>query len=144
MRYRLLAESNGERTFAMVLDPGDEPISELTDFARRQGLAAAHFTAIGAFSGVTVGFFDLTTRQYKPVTLAEQVEVVALSGNVAMDGGKPKVHAHAVVARADGTAHGGHLLEARVDPTLDVVLVESPEHLRRVTDPRTGLALLAL
>ncbi len=144
MKYRRLTESNGERTFALVLDLGDEPVAELTDFARRQHVQAAHFSAIGAFSGVTLGFFDLAARDYRPVKLTEQVEVVALSGNIAMNDGEPKVHAHAVVARADGTAHGGHLMEARVDPTLEIVLVESPKHLRRVTDPRTGLPLLAL
>ena len=144
MRYRLLTDSNGERTFVVVLDVGEEPVAELTDFARRQSIQGAHFTAIGAFSAVTVGFFDIAARDYRRVKLGEQVEVVSLSGNIAMDGGKPKVHAHAVVARADGTAHGGHLLEAHVDPTLEIVLIESPQHLRRAIDARTGLALLAL
>jgi predicted DNA-binding protein with PD1-like motif len=144
MRYRLLTESNGERTFAMVLDVGDEPVAELTDFARRQHVRAAHFTALGAFSSVTVGFFDLTARDYRPIKLSEQVEVAALTGNIAVSDGEPKVHAHAVVTRADGTAHGGHLLEACVDPTLEIVLVESPKHLTRVTDARTGLPLLAI
>jgi predicted DNA-binding protein with PD1-like motif len=143
MRHRLLNDEHSERTFVVVLDPGDEPIAALTDFARRERLAGAHFTAIGAFRTVTVGFFDLATKTYSTVPLAEQVEVVSLAGNIAMSDGAPKVHAHVVVARADGSAHGGHLMEARVDPTLEIVLTESPRHLRRVSDPRTGLALLA-
>jgi predicted DNA-binding protein with PD1-like motif len=54
------------------------------------------------------------------------------------------VHAHVVVGKADGTAHGGHLMAAVVRPTLEVVVVESPRHLRRAVDPETGLALLDL
>jgi len=47
-----------------------------------------------------------------------------------------------VVSRADGTAMGGHLLEAHVRPTLEVVLTESPRHLHKRKDPDSGLALI--
>jgi hypothetical protein len=51
----------------------------------------------------------------------------------ATDRGKrePQVHAHAVIGKRDGTAHGGHLLQAHVRPTCEVVLTESPEHLKK-------------
>jgi hypothetical protein len=41
-------------------------------------------------------------------------------------------------------ALGGHILEAHVWPTLEVVLTESPRHLRRKIDDETGLALIEL
>jgi len=74
----------------------------------------------------------------------EQVEVLSLIGDVALDGGQPKIHAHVVVGKRDGSAHGGHLLTARVRPTLEVMLVESPARLARVYDPDSGLALIAI
>ncbi len=37
---------------------------------------------------------------------------------------------------------GGHLLEGIVRPTLEVMLTESPAHLRRRHDPRFGIALI--
>ena len=74
----------------------------------------------------------------------EQVEVLSLIGDVALDGEEPTLHAHVVVGRADGTAHGGHLLAARVWPTLEVMLAESPRHLHRRRDPDTALALIRL
>jgi len=135
-------DSTGARTWALVFDKGDEPVSGLTAFAKSQGLGGAHFTAIGAFSEVTLGYFDRKARDYKKIPLREQVEVLSLIGDVALDRGEPKVHAHVVVGRADGEARGGHLLEARVWPTLEVVLTESPRHLRKRHDPETGLALI--
>jgi len=66
------------------------------------------------------------------------------AGNIALEGDKPKVHAHIVVGRFNGSTLGGHLLEAHVRPTLEIVLVESPPHLRRTFDPASGLALLDL
>jgi predicted DNA-binding protein with PD1-like motif len=91
---------------------------------------------------VTLGFFDRARRDYARRVIREQVEVVSLLGNVALDAGEPRVHVHAVVARHDGGALGGHLLGGTVDPTLEVVIVESPTTLHRKTDPATGLALL--
>ena len=135
-------EVSGARTWALIFDKGDEPVSGLTAFAKSQGLSGAHFTAIGAFSEVTLGYFDRKARDYKKIPLREQVEVLSLIGDVALDRGEPKVHAHVVVGRADGEARGGHLLEARVWPTLEVVLTESPRHLRKRHDPETGLALI--
>ncbi|HEV8614452.1 MAG TPA: PPC domain-containing DNA-binding protein [Methylomirabilota bacterium] len=143
MRWRLL-DTTGETTYVLVLDKGDEVVGELTAFARAQHLAAAHFTGIGAFSEVTLGYFERDRRDYRKIPLREQVEVLSLIGDVALDGDEPKLHAHVVVGRADGTAHGGHLMDARVWPTLEVVLAESPRHLHRVRDPETGLALIRL
>ena len=107
-------EAGGARTWALIFDKGDEPVSGLTAFAKSQGLGGAHFTAIGAFSEVTLGYFDRKARDYKKIPLREQVEVLSLIGDVALDRGEPKVHAHVVVGRADGEARGGHLLDARV------------------------------
>ena len=137
-----LLDASGARTWALVFDKADEPVSGLTAFAKAQALGGAHFTAIGAFSEVTLGYFDRKARDYKKIPLREQVEVLSLIGDVALDRGEPKVHAHVVVGRADGEARGGHLLEARVWPTLEVVLTESPRHLRKRHDPETGLALI--
>jgi len=137
-----LLDATGPRTWVLIFDKGDEPVAGLTAFAKAQKLGAAHFTAIGAFSDVTLGYFDRAKRDYKKIPLHEQVEVLSLLGDVALDKGEPKVHAHVVVGRADGETRGGHLLEAHVWPTLEVVLVESPRHLRKRHDPETGLALI--
>ena len=132
----------GRRTFVLVCDRGDDPMEALTAAAKRFDLSAASLSGIGAFSAVTLGFFDRGRRDYARRVIREQVEVVSLVGNVALDQGEPRVHAHAVVARSDGSALGGHLLAGCVDPTLEVMIVESPATLRRKIDPATGLALL--
>lgn len=126
------------------VDPGDEVMEELANFAKENGLSAARFTALGAFSGATLGFFDMVRKEYEKIPVEEQVEVLSLVGDIALYEGEPKLHAHVVVGRSDGTTRGGHLLEAHVQPTLEVILVESPEHLRRETDEETGLPLLAV
>ena len=74
--------------------------------------------------------------------MAEQVEVAALLGDVAEADGKPALHLHIVIGRRDGSAMAGHLGAAHVRPTLEVIVTESPAHLRKRHDSETGLALI--
>lgn len=144
MKMRLLTGAPGTRTHVLVFDTDDDLMSDLQEWARQHGISAASFTGIGAFRAVTLGYFDLDRRDYDRIPLDEQVEVVALTGNVALAHGEPKIHAHVVVGRRDGTAYAGHLLEARVRPTLELIVVEAPSPLRRTIDEATGLPLLNL
>ncbi|HTL76696.1 MAG TPA: PPC domain-containing DNA-binding protein [Casimicrobiaceae bacterium] len=137
-------DGGSERTWTLVFDEGDEVMSSLTAFARERQLTAARFTAIGAFRDATLGYFDWTSKSYEKIPVREQVEVLSLVGDVALEGDAPKVHAHVVVGKRDGSAHGGHLLDAHVRPTLEVMLTESPAHLQRLFDPASGLALIAI
>ena len=140
-----LLQDGPEKTFAVVFDTGEEVVSALLRFANDHTIAAAHLTAIGAFQRVTLGFFEPATREYLPIGIEEQVELLSLVGNLARDDkGEPKLHAHVVVAKSDGTAHGGHLLEASVRPTMEIVIVESLRHLRRRMRDDVGAALLDL
>jgi predicted DNA-binding protein with PD1-like motif len=144
VKAKLLHEQQGQKTFAIVFNTGDEVVNGLLAFAKEKGLAGSHFTAIGALSDITVGFFDWDKKDYQKLQISEQVEVLSLIGDIALNDGEPKVHAHVVVSKSDGTAHGGHLMEARVRPTLEVIVVELPQHLVRKTDDETGLALIDL
>lgn len=144
MQSKLISEEGGQQTFVLVFETGDEAMDGLSGFARERDLSAAHFTGIGAFSDAVLGWFDWQTKEYRPIRIDEQVEVVSLVGDVALQDGEPAVHAHVVVAGSDGAASGGHLLEGHVRPTLEVVLSESPEHLRKRYDETTGLALIEL
>jgi predicted DNA-binding protein with PD1-like motif len=133
------------KTLAIVFDSGDEAIAGLRRVAKEHNLSAASFTAIGAFQEVALGFFNFASKDYNKILIHEQVEVLSLLGDISLsEDGKPQVHAHVVVGKSDGTAHGGHLLSGIVRPTLEVVLIESPAHLQRKHDDETGLALIDL
>jgi hypothetical protein len=145
MRNKLLNDSGGQRTFAVVLDTGDEVLGSLQAFINEQHVDAAQFTAIGALSDVVLKYFDWDTKDYRKIALDEHVEVASMIGDVAIaPSGEPTLHVHLVVGRRDGTAMAGHLGEAHVRPTLEVIVTESPSHLQKVLDRQTGLALIRL
>ena len=141
MKSKVL-HADGARTIALVFESGEDPMQGLLEFAKRERLGSGHFTAIGAFEDVTLGYFEWARKDYTRIPIREQVEVLSLVGDVALEGKTPRIHAHVVVGKSDGTAHGGHLLEARVRPTLEVILVQPPGHLTRRFDPESRLALI--
>jgi uncharacterized protein len=143
MQQKRIHESNGQRTYAVVLETGDEVMDCLKRFVTGEKLHAAQFTAIGALSDVMLMYFDWQRKEYTHIPVREQVEVASMIGDVAEGpDGKPSLHVHLVVGRRDGSAMAGHLAEAHVRPTLEVILTESPAHLRKVKDPDSGLALI--
>jgi uncharacterized protein len=134
-----------ERTFVLILDPGEEAFKSITEFAGREKITGASVSAIGAFSTAKVGWFDFAAKTYKPIELNEQCEVLSLLGDVAQgDDGKASLHLHAVLGLQDGTVRGGHLLSGSVQPTLEVMIRETVVHLRRRKRPDLGIALISI
>jgi uncharacterized protein len=143
MRYKRIEEK--PKTFILVFETGDELAAGLKRFAVEQKLSGSSFKAVGALSHAKFGWFNWEVKKYEVAgDLNEQVELLSLIGDIAFKEGEPQVHAHMVVGRQDGTAHGGHMMEARVRPTCELVLTESPTHLQKRVDPESGLALIDL
>jgi predicted DNA-binding protein with PD1-like motif len=63
-------------------------------------------------------------------------------GDIALFNGKPVVHTHMVVGLPDGTARAGHVLEAHVWPTLEVMVTVDPLTMQKRFDPDTDLTLI--
>lgn len=144
MQSKLIHDADGQKTYAVILSTGDEVMSCLNRFATETGLSAASLKAIGAFERAELAFLDWQTKAYEPIPVNEQVEVASLIGDIATGpDGKPALHLHAVLGRADGSALAGHLRSGVVRPTLEIILTESPAHLRKRLDPESGLTLIA-
>ncbi|MDT0443864.1 PPC domain-containing DNA-binding protein [Streptomyces johnsoniae] len=144
MNSRLVHEHGGLRTFVLVLVKGDEAYAEISAFAAEQRVTGAALTAVGGCREATLGYFDPELLDYRSTHIDEQTEVLSLIGDIAIHDDVPALHAHLVLGRRDSTALGGHLQRAVVFPTMEVVVTETPTHLRKRVDPQTGLALIAL
>lgn len=143
MKTQLLDQAGERRTYAVVLETGDEVMSCLGAFAREEDLDSAQITGIGAFSDASLQYFCWKTKKYVEIPVDHQVEVAALVGDVALSPkGDPAVHLHVVLGDKDGSAMAGHLGKAHVRPTLEVIVTEAPSYLRKAIDPESGLALI--
>lgn len=145
MKYRTIADENGLATYALIFDEGDEAATELARFARETGVTGASLSGVGAASRATVGWFDFRAKRYDPIVVDEQVEVLSMLGDIATtEDGTPQVHAHVVLGRRTGRTRGGHLLELYVRPTLEVIVTETPAHLRKRSLPGLPVATIRL
>jgi predicted DNA-binding protein with PD1-like motif len=143
MQEKLVSPEGAPRIWVLVLAPGENAKGAILNFAHRNNVRAAALVALGAFQRATLGYFDWNEKAYQPIAVDEQVEVINLTGDIAEnDKGEPDLHAHTVLGRRDGSTLGGHLLDAVVRPTLEVVVTETPAHLRRRMHKDINVALI--
>jgi len=142
MQVQLLNPGEPAKQYAVIFYQGDEAFSGLLDFAEKYQVTSAHFTAIGALNGATLGWFDPQRKMYKKIPINGQHEVIGMSGDVALYQGKPVVHTHMIVGNSDGTTFGGHILALNVSPTLEVMVTEDPVTMQKRFDPATDLTLI--
>ena len=142
MQVQLLTPGEATKQYAVIFYKGDEAFSGLLEFAEKYHVTSAHFTAIGAVSGATVAWFDPQRKMYKKIPIVGQHEVIGMSGDIALYQGKPVVHTHMVVGNQDGTTVAGHVLEAYVSPTLEVMVTVDPKSMHKRFDPETDLTLI--
>ncbi len=143
MKYKLINDDK-KKTYAIILESGEEAKEQLLAFAKEKKVAVSQFTAIGAFSETTVGFYDFSIKDYKKTHFKQQLEVLSLAGDITLFNGEYKVHGHIVLAKEDGTAYGGHLIKGMVHPTLEIILNESPVYLEREMDEKAGIPLIKI
>jgi len=142
MQVQLLNPGEPTKRYAVIFYQGDEAFSGLLEFAEQYHVTSAHFTAIGAVNGATLGWFDPHRKMYKKIPINGQHEVIGMSGDIALYQGKPVVHTHMVVGTSDGTTRGGHVLAAYVSPTLEVMVTVDPVAMLKRFDPETDLTLI--
>ena len=142
MQVELLSQGDGTKEYAVIFGKGDEAFSGLLEFAEKYHVTSAHFTAIGALHAATLGWFDPQRKMYKKIPIQGQVEVIGMSGDIALYQGRPVVHTHMIVGTSDGTTRGGHVLDAYVSPTLEVMVTVDPVTMQKRFDPETDLTLI--
>ncbi len=142
MKVQLLSHGEHTSEYAVIFAKGDEAFSGLLNFAEKNHITSAHFTAIGALNKATLAWFDPQRKMYKKIPIDGQVEVISMIGDIALYQGKPVVHTHMTVGTSDGTLRGGHVLDAYVSPTLEVMVTVDEIAMQKRFDPETDLTLI--
>jgi predicted DNA-binding protein with PD1-like motif len=120
--------TQASRRFEIVFSKDDEVIAGLAEFAEKNHIKIADFTAVGAFGKAILGWYDPEKRAYKQFPINEEMEIASFTGNIRPDrNGKPVVHVHCVVATGDGVPHAGHLIEGHISLTMQLYMnIEEP------------------
>ena len=132
-----------ERQWVVVLKRGERIMEKLTDFINREGIQAGYFNAIGAVSAVELGHYNLGKGEYTTKQIDSPLEIVSLMGNVSTKGEEKIIHGHIVVGTDEMQLFGGHLKEATVAATCEIMFKEFQEKVKREYDGDIKLHLLA-
>ena len=137
MRYTHLGD-----TWIARLTTGEEIVAAVASFAADRKIDAGTVMGIGAAYDAVLGYFDRATGEYHRGTFPDEMEILSLSGNLAIKEGRPFPHLHATLGRRDFTTIGGHLFEAKAGATCELVIRPLAGYLQRVKNEATGLFLL--
>lgn len=134
--------SKTKNTYIVRLDPEEELIAAVQDFCLQNNIQGAWFSALGATNEIIIAFFDVEKKEYKTKELQEPLEILNLSGNIALKDSKPFLHAHGVFGRPDMSVVGGHVMRCVVSATCEIKIEVAGGAMQRKFDERTGLHLL--
>jgi len=142
VKVKLISENGPTKTYVLIFAAGDEIMSGLKEFAIKYKVQCAHLTAIGDASSAKIGWYDKSRKMFKVNVISGFSEITSLIGDIALYNGNPVVHCHINLAASDGTVRGGHLLEAFVAPTLEVMLTVEPAAIYKKFDPEFGITVI--
>ena len=128
--------------YLLRFDRGEEVIAALAAFAAQERIPGASFTAIGAAEKVVISFYSGRTKKYEDMLIKDELEISALSGNIAWKENEPVVHAHGVFSDRNMKSFGGHVKKCVVSFTCEVALSVFSKKIERMYDKTTGLNLL--
>ena len=142
MKAQLISSGQGTKEYVVIFSQGDEAYSGLLDFAEEYHITSGHFTAIGALRSAVLAWYDPQKKMYRENRINDQIEVASMVGDFALYQGRPALNTHMVVGHRDGTAEGGHVIEAVVSPTLEVFVTVDPVPLHKKYDPASDLTVI--
>ncbi len=121
------------------LDVGEEIISSIMNILKNEKISFASITGIGATNDFTVGTYDVTNQLYKKSNYKGVYEIVSLLGNTSTMNNEPYIHIHMSAADKNNNVVGGHLNEAYISATAEIVLEIIETNVDRIKDTNTGL-----
>lgn len=130
------------KSHIIALTEGEEIIQTMIDFCAAKDIKAGFFQGIGAVESAIVAHYNLKTKRYRTKILSEPLEIVSLLGIISQKDNQVYIHCHGSFADQYFNTYGGHVKEAVISATGEVVIRESEHAMFRRPDPRTGLNLL--
>lgn len=129
-------------TYVIRMDRGEEIVSTLTDFCKKEKISLGSVDALGAADHAVIGLYDVGTREFRKKTFDEPLEVSSLHGNISTKNGEIYLHLHINLAREDLSVVGGHLAECRLSATCEMFVRSLEGTVERYHDEEvTGLNL---
>ena len=117
MQYKKFGDS-----FFVRLERGEEILSSLAALAEKEDIALGCVSGLGAVDRFTAGVFFPQEKVYRKNDFHGNFEITSLTGTITRMDGKPYLHLHMSAGNEYGKVMGGHLNEAHVSATCEIVV----------------------
>lgn len=132
------------RGFVLKFDRGEKFHQTMLKFFEQKRFASGFYQGIGALMDIDMGAFDVKKNAYHSIPLQGDYELIMAMGNISLYEGKPFAHTHVCLSDSKGQTFSGHLFEATVAITAEIVLLPIDIAILRKDDPEFHLKSLSL
>src|SRR3989338_5541708 len=129
-------------TYVLNFGRGDELLSTLREFLKKENIKAGYFTGLGAAGVLDLAYYNLATKEFERHTIKEDVEILSLIGNIAMLKDETIIHTHGTFGRKDLSVFGGHIFSLHISGACEIHLTKLSGEMTRAYNETTGLNLL--
>ena len=121
------------------LQTGDLINESMWQVAVEENISNAWINGIGAIDNVEVGYMDVENKKYQKRNFDEHYELLSLMGNITYRDGVPFVHTHVTFSGTEYNVFGGHLFDANITATGEIVLSLADSKIDRVYNENIGI-----
>ena len=129
------------KTIIARIDKGEEILTQLKNIALKEEIKLASVRALGATDDFTVGVFKVDEKKYYANHFTGDFEIVSLTGTISTMNGEYYAHLHMSAGDEQGRVFGGHLNEAIISATCEMVVEVIDGQVERAHDADVGLNL---
>lgn len=130
--------------YLLCFELGEELVTVFTNFCQEQDISAGFFHGLGGATKASIGYYDLTKKEYRFTDCDDVAEIISLNGNISQKDGAPMIHVHGTLGNDKLEAIAGHIQSLTVGGTAEIFLTPFHDPIERKYDEATGLNLLKL
>ena len=130
-----------ENTIIARIDKGEEILEQVKEIALKEKIRLASVQALGAIDRFTVGVFKTDEKKYLSNEFKGSFEIVSLTGTINTMNDDFYCHLHMSAGNDKGEVFGGHLNQAMVSATCEMVITIINGNVDRYHDDEIGLNL---
>lgn len=129
-------------TYFIRIDRREKIIETLKNFCAKNKIKCGYFFGIGALGEVELAHYIVESKKYTSKIFKQPLEIVNMSGNIAIMNNEVYLHCHITLSDENMNAIAGHLKEAIISATCEIVLIDLKSKIERKYDEITGLNLM--
>ncbi|PIP56343.1 DNA-binding protein [candidate division WWE3 bacterium CG22_combo_CG10-13_8_21_14_all_39_12] len=132
-----------ENEIIMRIERGEKVVESIKELCITEKIEGGFFYGLGAVDWVEVAHYNVPNKKYRSQEFEQAFEVTNLTGSIGVFASEVVVHVHITLSDTEMNAFGGHVVEAIVSGTMEILLTPL-SRLQKISDDSIGLKIFDL